>query len=69
MVTVTVETIQDKIRGGLLGQIIGDLNGQPHEDQYIDGPGNVKNYIPSLSDGAWTDDDTDFEWFYITIVR
>jgi hypothetical protein len=65
MISVPVETIQDKIRGGLLGQILGDLNGLPHENNYINEPGDVKNYIPSLSDGAWTDDDTDFEWFYI----
>lgn len=62
---IPVETIVDKIRGGLLGEILGNLNGIPHEMQYIDEPGNVKNYIPSLPNGAWTDDDTDFEWTYI----
>lgn len=64
-ITIPVETIQDKIRGGLLGQILGNLNGLRHEFKYIDEPGNVMNYVPDLSDGAWTDDDTDFEWFYI----
>ena len=64
-VSIPVETVIDKIRGGLLGQILGDLNGLPHENRYINEPGNVRNYIPSLPDGAWTDDDTDFEWFYI----
>ena len=63
--TIPVETIQDKIRGGLLGQILGNLNGLRHEFKYIDEPGNVKNYSPALPEGAWTDDDTDFEWFYI----
>ena len=62
---IPVEVIIDKIRGGLLGQILGNLNGLPHEMKYIAEPGNVKNYIPSLSAGAWTDDDTDFEWVYI----
>lgn len=62
---VPVETIVDKIRGGLLGQMLGNLNGLPHEWKYIDEPGNVEKYIPSLPDGAWTDDDTDFEWVYI----
>ena len=33
--------------------------------RYINESGNVQNYTPSLLDGAWTDDDTDFEWFYI----
>lgn len=60
-----VEEIRDRIRGGLLGQILGNLNGIPHEFRYIEEPGNVKNYIPSLPDGARTDDDTDFEWVYI----
>ena len=62
---IPVETVVDKIRGGLLGQILGNLNGIPHEMKYIEEPGNVKNYIPSLPTGAWTDDDTDFEWVYI----
>lgn len=57
--------VEDKIRGGLLGQIIGDLNGLKHENKYADEPGNVESYIPSLPDGAWTDDDTDIEWIYL----
>jgi ADP-ribosylglycohydrolase len=62
---VPVDIIKDKIRGGLLGQILGNLNGLPHEWKYIDEPGKVDTYIPSLPDGAITDDDTDFEWVYI----
>ena len=63
--TVRAETITDKMRGGLLGQIIGNLNGIPYEFKYYDQPGEVKNYTPSLPQGANTDDDTDFEWVYI----
>ncbi len=66
---IPVATVIDKIRGGLLGQILGDLNGLPHEMRYIAEPGNVKNYIPSLPNGAWTDDDTDFEWVYIVEMQ
>ena len=55
----------DKVRGGLLAQIIGNLNGLDHEARYFYNPGNVTDYAPSLPDGAWTDDDTDFEWVYI----
>lgn len=58
--------LEDKIRGGLLGQILGNLNGVPHELKYNDHPGNLVSYVPALPEGAWTDDDTDIEWVYIT---
>lgn len=62
---LSADDLRDKIRGGLLGQILGNLNGIPHEMNYIDEPGSVENYIPALPEGARTDDDTDFEWVYI----
>jgi len=64
-VEVSAEVVQDKIRGGLLGQILGDLNGLKHEMKYIAEPGNVVEYTPALPEGAWTDDDTDVEWVYV----
>ena len=64
-VEIPAEVLHDKIRGGLLGQMLGNLNGLPHEMQYIAEPGSVAGYVPSLPDGAWTDDDTDFEWVYV----
>ena len=66
--SLTAETLRDKIRGGLLGQILGNLNGLPHEMKYIAEPGNVTEYTPALPEGAWTDDDTDFEWVYIKVM-
>ncbi|GAB2603384.1 ADP-ribosylglycohydrolase family protein [Spirosoma areae] len=66
---IPAETIQDKIRGGLLGQIIGNLNGLPYEFKYIKEAGDLKNYVPSLPNGAFTDDDTDFEWVYIYTMQ
>ncbi len=68
-VQITRERLRDQIRGGLLGQILGNLNGLPHEMKYIAEPGNVTSYIPSLPDGARTDDDTDFEWVYIVEMQ
>ena len=59
------ETLTDKIRGGLLGQILGNLNILPYEMKFYETPGNIENYTPSLPNGAVTDDDTDFEWVYI----
>lgn len=64
-VTVPASRLQDQIRGGLLGHILGDLNGLRHEMKYIEEPGSVTSYVPSLPDGAWTDDDTDVEWVYL----
>ncbi len=68
-IRMPAEVLRDKIRGGLLGQMLGDLNGLPHEMKYIAEPGNVTGYTPSLPQGAWTDDDTDFEWVYIKVME
>ncbi len=56
--------LEDKIQGGLLAQLLGNLNGLPHEMKYIHEPGKVEEYTPGLPDGARTDDDTDIEWVY-----
>jgi hypothetical protein len=62
---VTAEDLRDKINGGLLGQFFGNLNGLQHENKYFEEPGSVSDYVPDLSDGAFTDDDTDIEFVYI----
>ncbi|MGI9543881.1 MAG: ADP-ribosylglycohydrolase family protein [Cyclobacteriaceae bacterium] len=69
MIEIPADELRDKIRGGLLGQILGNLNGIPHEMKYINEPGAVVGYIPSLPEGARTDDDTDFEWVYIVEMQ
>lgn len=61
--------LEDKIQGGMLGQILGDLNGLMHEGKYIHEPGKVETYTPALRDGAWADDDMDIEWVYITAMQ
>lgn len=66
---IPTEVLEDKIRGGFLGQIVGDLDGLQHEMKYILEPGNVQEYTPSLPDGGWTDDDTDVEWPYILEIQ
>jgi hypothetical protein len=68
-VSLPAESLEDKIRGGLIGQVIGDLNGLKHEMKYILEPGNVEAYTPALPDGAWTDDDTDVEWVYLLEIQ
>src|SRR5688572_29949992 len=68
VVVFDADEVDDKIRGGMLAQVLGNLNGLPHEFKYIDEPGNVLTYTPSLPKGAFTDDDTDIEWVYLTEI-
>jgi len=68
-VEISAEDLEDKIRGGLLAQLLGNLNGLPHENKYYDEPGNVEQYTPALANGARTDDDTDIEWVYISAMQ
>jgi hypothetical protein len=62
---ISGDLLRDKITGGIIGQFFGNLNGLEHENIYTHEPGNVKEYIPDLSDGAFTDDDTDIEYVYV----
>jgi len=68
-VEMSAEKLEDKIRGGLLAQLLGNLNGLAHENKYYDEPGSVREYTPGLPDGARTDDDTDIEWVYIVAMQ
>jgi len=65
LITIPAEVIVDKIRGGMFGMMIGNMNGWPYEFKFYDKHGDVQTYVPSLPKGAETDDDTDFEWVYI----
>jgi len=64
-IEIPYDVLIDKVRGGLMGQIIGNLNGMPYEFKFGREPGNVTDYVPALPDGAFTDDDTDIEWVYV----
>ncbi len=68
VIEIDADRLEDKIRGGMLAQVIGNLNGLPHEHKYIAEPGNVEQYTPSLPNGARTDDDTDLEWVYLRAI-
>ncbi len=48
---ITYDDLENKIQGGLLGQIFGNLNGLPYEFKYFNEPGGVKEYFPSLPVG------------------
>ncbi|MBN2000997.1 ADP-ribosylglycohydrolase family protein [candidate division KSB1 bacterium] len=62
---VSCDQLRDKMNGGIIGQFFGNLNGLQHENKYFEEPGNVTEYTPDLSDGAFTDDDTDIEFVHI----
>ncbi len=66
---MTAEELADRIRGGLVGQLLGNLNGLEHEMRYIHEPGQVETYTPALPEGARSDDDTDLEWVYVTAMQ
>jgi len=68
-IDMPAEVLEDKIRGGLLAQLLGNLNGLAHENKYYREPGDVKEYTPNLPDGARTDDDTDIEWVYLVAMQ
>jgi hypothetical protein len=62
---ISLVELEDKIQGGLLGEILGNLNGLPYEFKFYNDPGEVEAYIPALPYGGYTDDDTDIEWVHI----
>ncbi|MBE3070887.1 MAG: hypothetical protein IMZ66_11695, partial [Planctomycetes bacterium] len=64
-IDIPADVVSDRIQGGLLGQVLGNLNGLPHEMKCFAEPGAVESYTPALPDGARTDDDTDIEWTYV----
>ena len=65
LVEMTAARLEDKIRGGLLAELLGNLDGLPHEFKYFEEPGPVEDFTPGLPEGARTDDDTDIEWVYL----
>ncbi len=69
VIEISREMLEDKIRGGLVAQLLGNLNGLPHENKYYEQPGSVEDYKPALPEGARTDDDTDIEWVYIAAMQ
>ncbi len=68
-IEISKAELLDKIKGGMVGQLLGNLNGLPYEFKFVNEPGNVTEYTPSLPEGARTDDDTDIEWMYIYYMQ
>lgn len=71
---ISVEELHDKIAGAWIGQMIGNIYGLPFENKFIENPGIEDKwpygYTKNLdklakTDGAFSDDDTDFEYIYL----
>lgn len=72
--TISKEELRDKIAGAWIGQMIGNIYGLPHENKYVNAPGDEKKwpygYTKNLDKlkqykGAFSDDDTDVEYMYL----
>jgi len=75
---ISVEEYQEKVYASWLGQIIGNIYGLPHENAYINesGPNEFPYGYPEYMlermkelDGAFSDDDTDFEYIYLMAME
>lgn len=75
---IAVDEYRDKVYASWLGQIIGNIYGLVHENRYVDEPGPIDfpygydyaetwfggrmTEVMQRYDGAFSDDDTDFEY-------
>lgn len=61
-VDISRAELLDRIHGGWVGMLIGGLEGLPHEFKYKEQPRDTLPEFTFLEQGAWSDDDNDFEW-------
>lgn len=75
---IYVSDLRDKIAGAWVGQMVGNMYGLPHENKYIEEPGDQSKwpfgYSKSLDklekyEGAFSDDDTDVEYLYLMMME
>lgn len=72
--SISIVELRDKIAGAWIGQMIGNIYGLPHENKYVNAPGDEAKwpygYTKNLDKlkqykGAFSDDDTDVEYMYL----
>ncbi len=78
LVNISVTDYEDRVYASWLGQIIGNIYGLPHENQYIEEPGPDEfpygyqgwplEYMEEVN-GAFSDDDTDIEYMYLLAME
>ena len=70
---ISVKEYQAKVYASWLGQCVGNIYGLPHENAYIDEPGEENfpygygsnaDFLREIN-GAFSDDDTDIEYMYL----
>ena len=67
--------LRDKIAGAWLGQMVGNIYGLEYENDFVDEPGSgpftwEKGFKKMVDvDGAFSDDDTDVEYMYLTLME
>jgi ADP-ribosylglycohydrolase len=75
---ITINQLRDKIAGAWIGQMVGNIYGLSFENKFIDRPGDQKDWPYGYSkntaklvqyDGAFSDDDTDIEYLYLTLME
>ncbi len=75
---ISMKELEDKIAGAWIGQMVGNIYGLPFENKFIENPGNQTDwpygYSKSLAklkqyNGAFSDDDTDVEYLYLTLME
>jgi ADP-ribosylglycohydrolase len=75
---IPLDVLQDKIAGAWIGQMIGNIYGLSFENKFIEQPGNEKDFPYGYTkntaklkqyNGAFSDDDTDFECIYLLLME
>ena len=67
--------LRDKIAGAWLGQMVGNIYGLEYENDFVDEPGEGpftwEKGMRKMTevDGAYSDDDTDVEYMYLTLME
>ncbi len=76
--SISMEELRDKIAGAWIGQMVGNIYGLPFENKFVGEPGSEADFPYGYSknlaklaqyDGAFSDDDTDIEYLYLTLME
>ena len=77
-IRISLAELEDKIAGAWIGQLIGNIYGLPFENRFIAEPGPDTfpyGYSAGMLErmsrigGAFSDDDTDFEYIYLIVME